>query len=166
MKPSATFQEYRIINNFQVCGAWPGADEGIVINAEKREENHRVPARLPGATQQVQIGESSREQTSSPPPAHRRMRAPEMRARSREAELNAGSSSGCSQSRFNPRRASQTRLSVSAEPAQFQRRVHSMHPAKSSLGDGRGHSRLSTSYSLIQVNRSSNPVVFILTYTI
>lgn len=29
------------MNNFQVRGAWPGADEGIVINAEKR-----VPARL------------------------------------------------------------------------------------------------------------------------
>lgn len=93
--------------------------------AHKREENHPLPGAA-GATQQVQIVESSREPPSSPPPAHRRMRAPEMRARSCEEDLNAGSSSGCSQSRFNPRRATETRLGVSAEPAHFQCRVR-MH---------------------------------------
>ena len=83
--------------------------------AGNREENHRSA----GATQQVQVVESSREQTSSPPPAHRRMRAPEKRARSCEADLNVGSSSGCSSSRFNPRRARETRLrTVSVQGSQ------------------------------------------------
>lgn len=46
--PSATFQEYKIMNNFQVFDALPGADGGIMSCAGKcaGTEPHRVPDQL------------------------------------------------------------------------------------------------------------------------
>lgn len=45
---SATFQEYKIMNNFQFFDALPGADGGIMSCAGKCEgtEPHRVPDQL------------------------------------------------------------------------------------------------------------------------